>query len=89
MFASIARRVFTRYASLHLHPDTDIVPNWVWSGLAIQLCPDIVFAATPPYDGTLGRYYKTAADLTYLLPEHLTLEDGAMVRVSSCPSTSV
>lgn len=45
-----------------------------------QLCPDIVFAATPPYDGTLARYYRIPGDLCYKLPDHLTLEDGAMVR---------
>jgi len=38
-----------------------------------------VFAATPPYDGTLARYYRLPADLAYPLPENLTLEDGAMV----------
>lgn len=41
------------------------------------------FAATPPYDGTLGRYYKVPASLAYLLPENLSLEDGAMVRLES------
>lgn len=45
-----------------------------------QLCPDIVFAATPPYDGTLCRYYPIPGDLCYKLPDSLTLEDGAMVR---------
>lgn len=44
-----------------------------------ELCPDIEFAATPPYDGTLGRYYRVPADLAYPLPENLTLEDGAMM----------
>lgn len=44
-----------------------------------QLCPDVKFAATPPYDGTLGRYYAVPADLVYSLPPHLTLEDGAMM----------
>ena len=38
-----------------------------------------MFAATPPYDGTLGRYYKLPADLCCKLPDNLTLEDGAMV----------
>jgi D-xylulose reductase len=45
----------------------------------MKQCPDIVFAATPPYDGTLGRYYKLPADLAYPLPDNLTFEDGAMV----------
>jgi len=44
-----------------------------------ELCPDIAFAATPPYDGTLGRYYRLPADLAYPLPDHLSLEDGAMM----------
>ncbi|TFY58409.1 hypothetical protein EVJ58_g6428, partial [Rhodofomes roseus] len=44
-----------------------------------ELCPDIVFAATPPYDGTLARYYPIPADIVYKLPDHLTLEDGAMM----------
>ncbi|EPT03731.1 hypothetical protein FOMPIDRAFT_1022297 [Fomitopsis schrenkii] len=44
-----------------------------------ELCPDIIFAATPPYDGTLARYYRIPADITYKLPDHLSLEDGAMI----------
>ena len=46
-----------------------------------KLCPDVVFAATPPYDGTLARYYSLPADLCYKLPDNLTLEEGAMVRI--------
>ncbi|KAK0490889.1 xylitol dehydrogenase [Armillaria novae-zelandiae] len=44
-----------------------------------ELCPDIIFAATPPYDGTLCRYYKVPSDLAYPLPEGVSLEDGAMI----------
>ncbi|KIM46077.1 hypothetical protein M413DRAFT_441139 [Hebeloma cylindrosporum] len=44
-----------------------------------ELCPDIIFAATPPYDGTLGRYYRLPAHLAYPLPDNVTLEDGAMM----------
>ena len=39
----------------------------------------MAFAATPPYDGTLARYYRLPEDLVYILPESLSLEDGAMV----------
>jgi D-xylulose reductase len=42
----------------------------------------MAFAATPPYDGTLARYYRVPADLAYRLPDNLSLEDGAMVRLS-------
>ena len=40
-----------------------------------------VFAATPPYDGTLARYYRIPGHITYKLPDNLTLEDGALVWV--------
>jgi len=44
-----------------------------------QLCPEMVFAATPPNDGTLGRYYRLPGSVAYKLPDNLTLEDGAMI----------
>ncbi|KAK0468221.1 xylitol dehydrogenase [Desarmillaria tabescens] len=50
-----------------------------------ELCPDIIFAATPPYDGTLCRYYRVPSDLAYPLPEGVSLEDGAMYRLSLWP----
>jgi D-xylulose reductase len=43
-----------------------------------NLCADTVFAATPPHNGTLSKYYLTSADYCYPLAEHLTLEDGAL-----------
>lgn len=49
-----------------------------------NLCPDTVFAATPPHNGTLSRYFKTAADYCYPLPSHLTLEDGALCEPVAC-----
>ncbi|KAG1766442.1 putative alcohol dehydrogenase [Suillus occidentalis] len=47
---------------------------------SMQICPDIVCAATPPTDGTLARYYRLSSYLAYPLPPNLSLEDGAMVR---------
>jgi len=44
-----------------------------------HLCPDMAFAATPPYDGTLARFYRIPADLAYPLPDNLSFEDGAMI----------
>ncbi|KAG8742338.1 hypothetical protein FRC10_001619 [Ceratobasidium sp. 414] len=43
-----------------------------------HLCADMAFAATPPYDGTLARYYKLRSDIAYKLPPSMSLEDGAM-----------
>lgn len=44
-----------------------------------NLCPDMAFAATPPYDGTLAKYYSLPEDFCYKLPESVSLEEGALV----------
>lgn len=44
-----------------------------------HLCPEMIFAATPPWDGTLARYYVNASDFCYKLPDNMDLEQGAMV----------
>ncbi|XP_015440363.1 PREDICTED: sorbitol dehydrogenase-like isoform X1 [Dufourea novaeangliae] len=44
-----------------------------------NLCEDIVFCATPPVHGSLRRFYKHAADFCFKLPDHVTLEEGAML----------
>lgn len=43
-----------------------------------NLCADTVFAATPPWDGTLSKYYTVASDFVYAIQDHLTLEEGAL-----------
>jgi D-xylulose reductase len=48
-----------------------------------NLCPDMAFAATPPYDGTLARFYRLPEDFCYRLPEHLSLEEGALMEPAS------
>lgn len=44
-----------------------------------NLCPDTIFAATPPWDGTLAKYYIVASDFVYPIPDHMNLEEGALV----------
>jgi len=44
-----------------------------------NLCPDIAFCATPPFDGSLARFYVHAADFCYKLPDHVSLEEGALL----------
>ncbi|GAA5892051.1 hypothetical protein JCM6882_005679 [Rhodosporidiobolus microsporus] len=48
-----------------------------------ERCPDMVFAATPPYDGTLCGFYTLPADLCYKLPDNMTLEEGALLEPMS------
>lgn len=44
-----------------------------------NLCPDVVFFATPPVDGVLQEYVAHPAALSFKLPEHSTALEGAMV----------
>jgi D-xylulose reductase len=39
----------------------------------------MVFAATPPYDGTLAKYYVLPEDFCYKLPDHISLQEGALM----------
>ncbi|KAK0647794.1 putative sorbitol dehydrogenase [Lasiodiplodia hormozganensis] len=44
-----------------------------------NFCADTVFAATPPWDGTLAKYYSVAADYCYKVPDHVDMEEAALV----------
>jgi D-xylulose reductase len=43
----------------------------------------MAFAATPPYDGTLARYFLAPADFCYALPQHVSLQEGALLEPTS------
>ncbi|OQV13627.1 Sorbitol dehydrogenase, partial [Hypsibius exemplaris] len=45
-----------------------------------NLCPKITFPATPPYQGTLTRYYVHEADFCYKLSDNVSCEEGAMLK---------
>lgn len=44
-----------------------------------NLCVDMAFAATPPIDGTLAKYYVLPEDFCFKLPDHVSLEEGALM----------
>ncbi|VEU19400.1 DEKNAAC100158 [Brettanomyces naardenensis] len=44
-----------------------------------NLDPEMAFAATPPIDGTLARYYMLPEDFCVKLPDNVSLEEGAVV----------
>ncbi|KAJ5156839.1 hypothetical protein N7492_009642 [Penicillium capsulatum] len=52
--------------------------NYCRSG-SYNLCPETVFAATPPHDGSLSKYYITQSDYCYPLHAHMSLEEVALV----------
>jgi len=43
-----------------------------------NLCPDVIFMATPPYDGSLSNYITHPADFCFKLPDHVSYDEGAM-----------
>jgi L-iditol 2-dehydrogenase len=51
--------------------------NYCRSG-TYNLCPDIAFFATPPFDGSLINYLNHAADFCFKLPENVSYEEGAL-----------
>ena len=44
-----------------------------------NLCPDVVFFATPPVDGVFQEYVAHEADLCYKLPDHVSTMEGALI----------
>ncbi|QLG72893.1 hypothetical protein HG535_0D06020 [Zygotorulaspora mrakii] len=44
-----------------------------------NLCPHMRFCATPPYDGTLLKYFLVPKDFVYKLEDHVSFEEGAIV----------
>ena len=44
-----------------------------------NLCPDVVFLATPPYDGAFAEYLKYPADMVFKLPEGMDTVEGALI----------
>lgn len=44
-----------------------------------NLCPHMAFAATPPIDGTLVKYYLSPEDFLVKLPDGVSYEEGACV----------
>ncbi|CAJ0938825.1 unnamed protein product, partial [Mesorhabditis belari] len=44
-----------------------------------NLCPDMGFFATPPFDGSLTRFVVHDADFCFKLPDHVTFEEGALL----------
>ncbi len=44
-----------------------------------NLCPDVVFFATPPIDGVFSEYTTHPADLCFKLPENVSSINGALI----------
>lgn len=55
------------------------VSNYYMKKGQYNLCPDIFFFATPPDDGSFCTFVNHKADYCFKLPDHVSLEEGAMI----------
>ncbi|XP_059490509.1 sorbitol dehydrogenase-like [Neocloeon triangulifer] len=44
-----------------------------------NLCAEINFCSSPPCNGNLCQYYTHSADFCYRLPDHVSMEEGALL----------
>lgn len=44
-----------------------------------NLCSDMRFAATPPHDGTLSKYYRVPEECCFKLPSSVSMRYGALI----------
>ncbi|RBW69257.1 NAD(P)-dependent alcohol dehydrogenase [Bacillus taeanensis] len=44
-----------------------------------NLCPDVVFMATPPVDGAWADYVSVRSDFLFKLPDSMSYEEGALL----------
>ncbi|MDB5055418.1 MAG: Alcohol dehydrogenase GroES domain protein [Bacilli bacterium] len=44
-----------------------------------NLCPDVVFMATPPVDGAWAEYVAVRSDFLFKLPKAMSFEEGALL----------
>ncbi|WNS41912.1 NAD(P)-dependent alcohol dehydrogenase [Paenibacillus sp. MMS20-IR301] len=44
-----------------------------------NLCPDVVFMATPPVDGAWAEYVTVRSDFLFKLPDSMSYEEGALL----------
>lgn len=42
-------------------------------------CSKLIFAATPPYDGTLCTYYNLHASFAHKVPDNMSLEEASLM----------
>ena len=44
-----------------------------------NLCPDVIFMATPPVDGAFAEYVVHPEDFTFKLPDNVSYDEGALI----------
>jgi len=44
-----------------------------------NLCEDVIFYGTPPYDGAFAEYVSAPEQNVYIIPDEISYEEGAMI----------
>ena len=52
---------------------------WYCKNGRYNKCPDIIFMATPPYDGSMVEYMAWPADFLFKMPDSMSFQEGALV----------
>lgn len=83
--AGVVTEAGSAVTSLQAGDRVAIEPGWPCRKCAFcklgkyNLCPDVEFYATPPYDGAFAEYVRAPADFCFKLPDNVSTEAGAMV----------
>lgn len=51
-----------------------------------NLCPDVEFLATPPYDGSLMNYIACPENMCFKLPDNISTKEGADIIIETAGS---
>lgn len=52
---------------------------WYCKNGRYNMCPDIVFMATPPHHGSMVEYMAWPADFLFKMPDSMSFQEGALV----------
>lgn len=83
--AGIVTELGSAVTNLELGDRVAIEPGWPCRKCPFcksgkyNLCPDVEFYATPPYDGAFAEYVRAPADFCFKLPDNVSTDAGAMV----------
>lgn len=70
---------FTVGDRVAMEPQTVCMQCFQCKGGRYNLCPDVRFFATPPVHGSLTRFLAHDASFCFKLPDHVTMEEGALL----------
>jgi L-iditol 2-dehydrogenase len=72
-----------------IEPGTSCGKCWYCKNGRYNLCPEIKFMATPPYDGCLAEYVSWPEEYLFKMPQAMSFELGALVEPFCCSVAAI